>query len=82
VVKQEHYTRRAVADALTAGRRARPHQLLLQPLREWRRRFITLGGYRDGWVGLLLASLLAYYELRFQLALLWAGRAQPAGAGG
>lgn len=39
----------------------RPHNFVLQPLREFRRRFITLAGWRDGWPGLRLALLLAWY---------------------
>ncbi len=48
---------------ILAGRgiRARPHNFVLQPLREFRRRFVTLGGWRDGWPGLRLALLLAWY---------------------
>lgn len=39
----------------------RPHNFVLQPLREFRRRFITLAGWRDGWAGLHLAFWLAWY---------------------
>lgn len=50
------------ADVLAArGIRARPHNFILQPLREFRRRYITLRGYRDGLHGLRLALWLAYY---------------------
>ncbi len=43
------------------GVHPRPHNFVLQPLREFRRRFVTLKGYRDGWHGLRLATLLAWY---------------------
>ena len=43
------------------GIRPRPHNFILQPLREFRRRSVTLGGWRDGWAGLRLALLLAWY---------------------
>ena len=48
---------------ILAGRgiRPRPHNFILQPLREFRRRFFTLAGWRDGWQGLRLALLLAWY---------------------
>ena len=48
---------------ILAGRgiHARPHNFVLQPLREFYRRFITLQGWRDGWPGLRLALLLAWY---------------------
>ena len=43
------------------GVRPRPHNFVLQPLREFRRRYLTLRGYRDGRHGLRLAVLLAWY---------------------
>jgi (heptosyl)LPS beta-1,4-glucosyltransferase len=39
----------------------RPHNFVLQPLREFKRRFVTLRGWQDGWPGLRLAALLAWY---------------------
>jgi (heptosyl)LPS beta-1,4-glucosyltransferase len=39
----------------------RPHNFVLQPLREFHRRFVTLQGWRDGVHGLRLAILLAWY---------------------
>lgn len=39
----------------------RPHNFVLQPLREFRRRFLALAGWRDGWPGLRLALWLAWY---------------------
>jgi glycosyltransferase involved in cell wall biosynthesis len=44
------------------GLRTRPHNLILQPFREFRRRYVTLKGYQDGGRGLLLCLLLAYYD--------------------
>ncbi len=43
------------------GIRPRPHNFILQPLREFRRRFFTLHGYRDGLHGLRMGLLLAWY---------------------
>lgn len=43
------------------GVRIRPHTLVLQPIRQFWWRYITLKGYRDGWHGLRLCALLAYY---------------------
>jgi glycosyltransferase involved in cell wall biosynthesis len=59
--KQRFYA--AYEARILAGRgiHARPHNFVLQPLREFRRRFVTLGGWRDGWPGLRLALLLAWY---------------------
>jgi (heptosyl)LPS beta-1,4-glucosyltransferase len=39
----------------------RPHSLVVQPLRELWRRYITLQGYKDGAHGLLLSLLMGYY---------------------
>jgi (heptosyl)LPS beta-1,4-glucosyltransferase len=43
------------------GVRVRPHTLVLQPIRQFWWRYISLKGYRDGWHGLRLCTLLAYY---------------------
>jgi (heptosyl)LPS beta-1,4-glucosyltransferase len=43
------------------GIRPQPHNFVLQPLREFWRRFVTLKGWRDGVQGLWLAALLAWY---------------------
>lgn len=50
------------ADGLAArGIRPRPHNFVLQPLREFRRRYMTLDGRRDGLHGLHLSLWLAWY---------------------
>ncbi len=61
--KQNRYTDHEVRMLLENGQRARPRNFVLQPLRQFRWRYLTLRGYRDGWRGLLLSSLMAYYEL-------------------
>jgi (heptosyl)LPS beta-1,4-glucosyltransferase len=38
-----------------------PHKFVRLPLREFWRRYVTLRGYRDGWIGLKLAVLLGFY---------------------
>lgn len=61
--KQRRY---ALAEAQTlalAGVRAKWRNLVLQPLREINRRFVTWQGYRDGVLGLVLALTMGYYEL-------------------
>ncbi|MFQ5341585.1 MAG: glycosyltransferase family 2 protein, partial [Anaerolineae bacterium] len=60
--RQAKYTDYDAAMMYAAGRRARPHNFILQPLREFRRRFWSEAGYRDRFYGLLLSSLMAYYE--------------------
>jgi len=50
------------AKALEAqGIRFKPHNVVLQPLRHFWWRYVTLQGYRDGLHGLRLCVLLAYY---------------------
>ena len=44
------------------GQKAKPQNFVLQPLRELRRRLLELEGYRDGWRGIALALLLAWYN--------------------
>lgn len=43
------------------GIRPKPWSPLTMPLREFWRRYVRLGGYRDGWVGLLLCGLMGWY---------------------
>ena len=73
LAKQRRYTARAMRDALESGQRVRPQNYALQPARELRRRYLSLAGYRDGWLGLWLAFIMAYYDLLFYV---WLGRAQ------
>jgi len=40
------------------------HNYILQPLRQFKWRFITLQGYQEGWHGFLLSVLMAWYEWR------------------
>jgi (heptosyl)LPS beta-1,4-glucosyltransferase len=53
------------------GAQVRLHTLILQPIRHFFWRYVTLKGYRDGWHGLRLCVLLAYYfGFRYYLRLL------------
>jgi (heptosyl)LPS beta-1,4-glucosyltransferase len=61
--KQGSYTDYEARMLLDAGQRAKPWNFLLQPLRQFWWRYVTLQGYKDGWRGLLLSVLMAYYEL-------------------
>lgn len=60
-LKQRAYARLEAQRLARQGTRARPHNFVLQPLRELRRRLIDQAGYRDGWRGFALAGLLAGY---------------------
>lgn len=61
VRKQKHYARYDAQKLSADGIRAKAHNFVLQPMREFRRRYIALQGYRDGWRGLLLSLLMAWY---------------------
>ncbi|MBO9310545.1 MAG: glycosyltransferase family 2 protein [Chloroflexi bacterium] len=76
--KQQRYTALAAQELFKQGVRAKPQNYILQPLRHFQWRFLTLGGYRDGLHGLRLSLLMAYYEWRKYLLLgrLWRQRDQ------
>ena len=62
--RQRRYTRME-ADSLRAdGVTFRQLALLGQPLREFIRRYIGLGGWKDGPIGLFLSLALAYFAFR------------------
>ncbi len=61
VAKQRAYSSLDAERLARDGAVARPHHFVLQPLREFRRRFVELDGYRDGRRGLILATLTAWY---------------------
>ena len=60
--KQTSYALYEAQMLYLAGRRAQWRNFVGAPLREFRRRYLTLGGYRDGALGLLLCGTLAYFE--------------------
>lgn len=62
--KQARYADLEAVTLHNQGLRARPHNFILQPLREFRRRYVTLGGYREGWLGLQLCLWLAWATWR------------------
>ncbi len=60
-VKQRRYIQFDAQELDRQGIRFKPRNLVLQPLRHFWWRYVTLQGYRDGLHGLRLCSLLAYY---------------------
>ena len=60
-VKQRRYARLEAQALRQRGVKPWPHKFISQWLRESWRRYITLQGYRDGWLGLKLAVLLGFY---------------------
>ncbi|MCS7055461.1 MAG: glycosyltransferase family 2 protein [Thermoflexales bacterium] len=71
--KQRKYAQFEAGILFKQGVRPKPRNFVLQPLREFRRRFFALRGYRDGWHGLRLSLLMAYYNFDTyrRLARLW-----------
>jgi hypothetical protein len=59
--RQDYYARYEARVLVGKGVCPRFHSLMIQPLREFARRYFTLRGYRDGLHGLLLCMLMAYY---------------------
>jgi glycosyltransferase involved in cell wall biosynthesis len=51
------------------GIRAKPWTYLTMPLREFHRRYLLLKGYKDGWVGLHVCSLMSWYMFVLYLRL-------------
>jgi len=58
--KQRRYLAFDARMQVQTGVHPRPWTYVLQPLREFSRRYITLRGFRDGWHGLILSLLMAY----------------------
>ncbi|MGH2351159.1 MAG: glycosyltransferase, partial [Chloroflexota bacterium] len=57
--KQRRYAREEAQALHAQGVRVKPQNFVLQPLREFRRRYWTLRGYRAGRLGFSLSALLA-----------------------
>ena len=62
--KQNKYVRYDAQMLYEQGIKPKPYTYLTQPLRHFWWRFVTLKGYRDGWHGLRLSALMAWYEAR------------------
>jgi len=60
--KQRAYTDLDASILKEKGVKPRPHNFVLEPLRHFWWRLVTLEGYRDGWHGLRLSCFMAYYE--------------------
>ncbi|WP_119073037.1 glycosyltransferase family 2 protein [Aggregatilinea lenta] len=62
--KQRRYVQYDARMLQQQGIHPKPHKFITQPLRQFIWRFITLQGYRDGWHGLRLSLLMAWYEFQ------------------
>jgi (heptosyl)LPS beta-1,4-glucosyltransferase len=67
--KQAAYARREAATMYQQGRPVRLRNYVGAPVREFVYRYFTNGGWRDGWVGLVLASVMAWFALMSFVAL-------------
>lgn len=74
--KQRRYSAYDARMLYEQGIRPKPRNYVLQPLRQFWWRFVTLKGYVDGPHGLRLSLLMAWYELRKYVLLrrLWRAR--------
>lgn len=61
--KQRAYAMEEAQTLYREGRHARWRNFVGAPTREFYRRFVQLGGWRDGTLGLLLCGTLAFFEL-------------------
>ena len=59
--KQADYARREAQTFHQEGRRTRLRNYVGAPVREFAYRYLSNGGWRDGWVGLILALVMAWY---------------------
>ena len=62
--KQRFYVATDAGILRDAGVRPKPRNYVLQPLRQFYWRYVTLGGWRDGLHGLRLSLYMGYYEWR------------------
>ncbi|NWF70404.1 MAG: glycosyltransferase family 2 protein [Chloroflexi bacterium] len=71
--KQRRYSAYEASILYQAGVRPKLRNYVLQPLRQFKWRYLDLQGYRDGWHGLRLSTLMAWYEFKKYLRLrqLW-----------
>lgn len=71
--KQKRYAEYDASILFKQGVRPKLRNFVLQPLREFSRRFFALKGYRDGRHGFRLSALMAFYNLDMyrRLARMW-----------
>lgn len=62
--KQGRYSEFETKILRAKGIRPKPWTYLTMPLREFKRRYISLHGYRDGWLGLQLCGLMGWYTFK------------------
>lgn len=77
--KQARYSIYEAEILFAQGTKPKAWSVVTMPIHHFRWRFITLQGYRDGWMGGYLSVLMAWYEGKKMqhLAKLWRGEATP-----
>lgn len=73
IAKQRYYADLDAEMMYHQGIRPKLRNFILQPFREWKRRYVQLRGYQAGWHGLRLSLLMAWNEFNkyWQLRKLW-----------
>jgi glycosyltransferase involved in cell wall biosynthesis len=74
--KQQRYSAYDASILYQQGIRPKPQNFVLQPIRQFWWRFVTLQGFQDGWHGFRLSVLMGRYEFRkyIHLRKLWRGK--------
>ncbi len=72
-IKQQRYSAYDARILYQDNIHPKPQNFILQPLRQFWWRFVTLKGYQDGWHGFRLSLLMGWYEFRKYIHLwnLW-----------
>ncbi|RLC80577.1 MAG: glycosyltransferase family 2 protein [Chloroflexi bacterium] len=70
VTRQKNYAPLEAGVLEKRGIHPKPWSPISMPVREFYRRYVTLKGYRDGFHGLLLATLMAFYTMYVYTLLL------------
>ena len=60
--KQRTYAAHETTKLRAQGIPWKPHSVILQPLRTFRRRYIEWQGWKDGWLGVQLAIAMAWWD--------------------
>ena len=61
LARANRYSSLAAEEWVASGRRAHVSDVITRPLGRFLSMYVARGGFRDGWRGLLLAALYAYY---------------------
>jgi glycosyltransferase involved in cell wall biosynthesis len=68
--KQDQYTTLEAKEKFGRGERFSFVKLVFSPPRTFVFRYLTIGGYKDGWMGFVIAAVLAYYVFQIHRKML------------